>query len=190
MPEFDPNEKTARFLRRKFACAAFNKGQRHKVAQNRKAKPMKTKLMTGLVLAAVTLTAGMALARDGGMRPDFATLDLDGDGMVTLAEMQAQPAARFTAADTDADGALSLQELTAQLANGAADRAARMLERLDENGDGLVQSSEMAARATGQMDRMFDRLDADNDGNLTAAEFDAAPMHGQGRDGHGHGKRG
>lgn len=163
---------------------------------------MKTKAMTFMVLAAATFSAGMAAAGDGAMRPDFASLDLDGDGLITLAEMQAQPQLRFAAADTDGDGALSAAELTAMMASGAGDRAARMLARLDDNGDGLLQADEMPDRAAGRIDRMFSRLDADGDGNLTAEELAAVgQMRGEGgRGGHGkghgeghgegHGKRG
>ena len=66
-------------------------------------------LTTGLAL----LLAVPAIAQ--GM--DFGTLDANGDGFVTMAELQAAmpdvSADAFMEADTDADGALSQDELAA-----------------------------------------------------------------------------
>ncbi len=63
--------------------------------------------------------AGLAAAQDGE-RYEFSTLDVDGDGMVTLAELEAvidpgvaedaSPQAILEAQDEDGDGMISLEE--------------------------------------------------------------------------------
>lgn len=69
----------------------------------------RTMLATGLALT----LAVPAMAQGG----DFATLDANGDGFVTMAEFQAVmpdvSVDAFMEADADADGALSEEELTA-----------------------------------------------------------------------------
>ncbi len=61
-------------------------------------------------------------------------------------------------------------------AGGGAERAARMLERLDENDDGKIQRSEAPER----MGEFFDMLDANDDGVLTADELASGPGAGPG----------
>lgn len=155
---------------------------------------MKKTILMAALLSGVVMTAAAAQGAEHRERPDFATLDINGDGGVTLEEMQARGAARFAEADTDADGALSVAEMTAAAQARAADRAAQMLERLDANGDGLLQQSEMQPRGGAGMARMFSRLDTNDDGSISEAEFAAAKERfGEGRGGHqgkGHGPRG
>ncbi len=128
----------------------------------------------------------------GGM--DFATLDADGDGKITLAELEAYRAARVTEIDTDKDGKISAAELSAmhmaRMQARADAMAARMIERHDADGDGLLTAAEFVTPPAPQ--RMFDRADTDGDGALTAAEIEAAKermaQRGEGRGkGHGHG---
>lgn len=147
----------------------------------------------------------MGHAMRGGMRgpmealPDFATLDTNGDGEISLDEVKAAAEARFAAADTNGDGALSQDELAAQILKRmqemAANGAARMIENLDKNGDGVLQPDEMQARGGDILDRMFARIDTNNDGQISQAEYDAfqqriADRVAQGGEhGHDHGGR-
>ncbi|MBT8411412.1 MAG: calcium-binding protein [Octadecabacter sp.] len=165
---------------------------------------MKTSLLVASIAAGLTL-AGAAAARDAQPprmdMPAFEEIDLNGDGGVTAEEMQqareAMRAARFAQADANGDGALSVEELIAAAQNDRAermaDRIARMVERFDDNGDGVLQPEEMGrdgARRGGE--RMFDRADANDDGSLSAEEYSAAQAHMAergGRDGHGEGRR-
>ena len=56
----------------------------------------------------------MGMMRGGPMAGlDFAAVDADKDGKITVAEMTAHRAARFAAADTDKDGKLSRAEFDA-----------------------------------------------------------------------------
>lgn len=152
---------------------------------------MKTKILMAVLLSGLVLSAGAAQAEDQRERPDFATLDLNGDGALSLEELQAQGQARFDAADTDGDGALSADELSAAASARAAERTAKMIERLDENGDGVLQLEEMPTRGEDRAERMFDRVDADEDGVISEEEFDTAKERRGDRDGRrGHGPRG
>ena len=62
---------------------------------------MKKTILMAALLSGVVMTAAAAQGAEDRGRPDFATLDLNGDGGVTLEEMQAQAAARFADADVD-----------------------------------------------------------------------------------------
>lgn len=151
---------------------------------------MKTKILMAALLSGLVMTAGAVQAQGERERPDFATLDLDGDGTLTLEELQAQGQARFAAADANGDGALSAEELIAAADARAADRVAQMIARLDENSDGVLQQDEMPARGEDRAERMFDRVDADNDGVLSQEEFETAKERGKDRRGHGSRDRG
>ena len=131
---------------------------------------MKTKILMAALLSGLVMTAGAVQAQEQRERPDFSTLDLNGDGALTLEEMQARGEARFAEQDANGDGALSADELSAR----AADRAATLIERFDDNGDGLLQLDEMPTRDERRQARMFDRVDADEDGTISAEEFEAA----------------
>lgn len=146
---------------------------------------MKTTLLMSAILAGLIVTAADAQDRNagfprGGM--DFATLDADADGMLTPEDMATLQADRFAAADTDADGALSEAEMiarataeaTGRMAARMAERTAAMIERMDANGDGLLQADEMVEGPEHGMERMFARFDTDEDGAISEAEFDAA----------------
>ncbi len=135
-----------------------------------------------IALLIAAMAGGLALnaaeAREGP-RAGFAEIDADGDGLVTAAELEALAAARFAAADADGDGGLSAEELLGAGGDRRAERVARMLDRLDSDGDGLLQRSELEAgrggpRGGGGLERFIARADTDGDGALSEAEFDAA----------------
>ena len=64
-------------------------------------------------------------------------------------------------------------ELLARVQENQAKRAekyvAHMIERHDENGDGMLSMDEMKSRNKG---KMFSRMDANDDGVVTKEEFD------------------
>ena len=157
---------------------------------------MKTTLLVIAMVTGATLNSTSAEAQGRGEALVFEELDLNNDGEITLEELQGQSTARFEAADTDGDGALSEAEMIARATEGAQERAtrmiARMLERLDENEDGLLQLDEVPKRGQDRMERRFERADADSDGVISAEEFETASERiadrgGKGR-GHGGGK--
>lgn len=166
-------------------------------ALNEKVEPMKTPLLILAIAAGGALTLSPAAAQDRQM-PDFATLDANGDGQISLEELTAQRTARFAEADANSDGALSPEELLAHMEaerDARADRMVeRMLSRLDANDDGVLQESELAARGGDRMVQRFDRADTNADGVISAEEFEQAQdrMAERGRHGgkgRGHGDR-
>ncbi|MFT6076523.1 MAG: Ca2+-binding EF-hand superfamily protein [Yoonia sp.] len=143
---------------------------------------MKSKILMAALLSGAVLAAGAAQAKEHRERPDFVTLDLNGDGSLSLEELQAQGQARFANVDTNADGALSAEELIAAARDRASERAARMIERQDDNGDGVLQIDEMPSRGDGdRAEQMFERVDADSDGAISQEEFETAKERQGGR---------
>lgn len=164
---------------------------------------------TALALMIPAAFAAPAFAQDadrqGPPRMIFSELDTDGNGSVTLEEMQAAGQGRFARADADGDGALSRDELLAQGRERAEARVDRLIERADTDGDGQLTQAEMEEAREGRRghgrggnggrggpnpERMFERMDADGDGTVTEAEFDEAVAHFLERMGRRHGDRG
>ncbi len=142
----------------------------------------------------ILLTAGIAVAlpmavtaAPHGSRIDFETLDADGNGEITQAELTAQAEARFAEADTNGDGNLSVEELTARAEGKSQERMerriAKMIERRDANGDGVLSAEEMRPDES-RAERRFDKLDADDNGSISKEEFETAmARHGDKRKG-------
>lgn len=159
--------------------------------------------LTGAMILALTANTLPVMAQERGDAPrgprfDFAQVDTNGDGQITQEELDAHAAARFAEADNDGNGTLSTEELIARLQARDTDRlqrgAERMIERMDENDDGVLSAEEMAARDNS---RMFERLDANDDGAISQEEMDTArerfaEMRDKGGKRHGgdHGKKG
>lgn len=131
--------------------------------------------------------------RGGAPRIQFEEVDANADGQITLEELQAHRVAQFNEADTDSDGFLSAEEMMQRQEVNESARAerrmARMMERMDADGDGQISLEETQARGDGS--RMIDRLDRDDDGAVSAEEFaQALGRGGPGKKGHGGGERG
>ncbi|WP_298921326.1 calcium-binding protein [uncultured Roseobacter sp.] len=136
---------------------------------------MKNTVFIALIAAtSISLAAGSAFAKGNrhGAPIDFEILDSDGDGKVTLEEMQAHGAARLAKVDADGDGFLTLPEIEAAASERAKQRASRMMDRLDADEDGKISAEEL--ENSGRAERRFQRADKDGDGAVTKAEFDAA----------------
>lgn len=135
--------------------------------------------ISGVTAMALALTAGVAVAKGGpgghggkhGPQMNFEKLDANGDGQVTKEEIAAAASARFEAVDTDGSGTLSAEELAAASERAKEERIAKMIEKRDENGDGVLSQAEMQP-GSDRMDRMFERLDANSDGVISAEEFE------------------
>ena len=139
---------------------------------------MKSALMLSILIPvglAVSLPANAMGPGDGPMqRPAFSDLDTNGDGSLTLEELQGAREARFAEADTDGDGNLSRDEMLAADAERMATMIDRQMERFDDNEDGMLSANEMDDMGARRPDpeRMFARVDADGDGVVTEAEYD------------------
>lgn len=146
------------------------------------------KFLTGVTLVAVSF-AGLstAFAQNGPRhdRPEgpppmmaFEEMDTDGNGSITVEEMQARRAERVEGVDTNNDGKLSAEELAqvdiARETARATARAESKVARMDADGDGLLSAAELATPPEGPDARMFARIDTDGDGAISREEADAA----------------
>jgi Ca2+-binding EF-hand superfamily protein len=141
--------------------------------------------------------------RGEGLIVMFAEIDANGDGSVTVEELEAHRAARFTALDADGNGTVSRQEFIDHAAAQAGERAGTIFDRFDADGDGtLTRDAIEARRGMGpDTERMFARFDENGDGTVTVEEIEVVQermserrgdgermgRHG-GRDGHGRGR--
>lgn len=112
------------------------------------------------------------------MEMRFKGMDVDKDGKITAAELEAFQAARFASADANGDGKLSLEEMDAARAEQRQERVGRMIAKLDKDGDGQLSAEEMPMRG----DRMM-KLDTDGDGAVSLEEMKAARHHKGGHHG-------
>ncbi|WP_295537061.1 hypothetical protein [uncultured Thioclava sp.] len=117
------------------------------------------------------------MMKDGGFF-GFAMneVDTNGDGAISLEEIQAKRAADAKALDANGDGMISKDELVNfELAKEKTRIEARVAQRFaaqDVNGDGELSAAELIERPLPM--QMFQRIDRNNDGVLSADELQAA----------------
>ena len=129
----------------------------------------RTRLIVFALLGAAALgVAGVTVAQHGQGRAahGLRLLDTDGDQAVSRAELEAGAAARFAAIDANHDGQATVEEIRAYREQQRAERQARRLKRLDQDGDGRISEAEFVARRLAQMER----LDRNGDGVLDASD--------------------
>ena len=137
----------------------------------------------------------LADARQGrGQDISFEQFDQNGDGVLSVADIEAARAERFAMIDADGNGSLSPEEFANQRGAARAARAGDRVEELDQNGDGLLSAEEMASAEPGErrgmrkgrrgggdpmqrLVRLIERFDTDGDSALSEAEFDTAKAH-------------
>jgi len=133
------------------------------------------KLMSATVILALGLSTS-AMARHGhGMAHMAAQYDANGDGKVTVEEIQAARVAEFQANDTNGDAVLSLEELQALMQKKRNEHVATRLAELDTDGDGSLSVTEFQAKApaerAGNAATLFGLADTNNDNALDATEL-------------------
>lgn len=134
--------------------------------------------LVGLLAVAAATQAGS----DDSQRHKMATVDADGDGVVTRDEAKAHPwlADKFDSIDANKDGGLDKNELATMRDTHRAELQARGEERwkaADTDGNGSISRAEAEA-AKSWVAGQFDKLDADKDGQLTRDEMKAAREEG------------
>ena len=149
----------------------------------RKITPLKTAIgLLSMALLLVPLTAS-AQGRGG---PDAAPpqtprhverfmllYDVNGDGKVTIGEINADQARIFTAMDVDGDNAMSVAEMQRRGRSLQIFRTTTLFDLLDSNGDGKLSVAEIQAPSK----RWFKRYDKNGDKVMEASEVPA--RHGR-----------
>jgi Ca2+-binding EF-hand superfamily protein len=130
---------------------------------------------TLIMLSAVATLAGASLAsaQPNGGAKRFEKLDANGDGVVTLQEMEAGALARFAKADANKDGKVTAEERRAAFEAHKRERFAKR----DANGNGLLERSEVERMP----EKWFAKLDANGDGALSQDELRNMPHKGRGK---------
>lgn len=99
----------------------------------------------------------------GMFRTVFEAVDVDGDGSVTIEEIDAYRAARLAEVDGSGDGALSIEEFDTLYRAFTRPRMVDAFQALDADGDAQIAAEEIDTRVS----RLVERLDRDGDGTLT-----------------------
>ncbi len=124
----------------------------------------------------------------------FMERDANGDGKLTIDEVDERMARMLQGADTNQDGAVDRAELEAAMQNfrggpggffggggpggmgggfgpmGDADSMTKQVMSADRNGDGVISANEMNSSQNPQMARMMQEADTNGDGALNAKE--------------------
>lgn len=133
-----------------------------------------------LAILCVCALSGGALAADhpseGLIDAQFKAMDTDGDGKLSPDEHAAGAKRMFDAMDVDKDGTVTIAEMDAVHKNvpGKEPRnsdlsSVEKIKVVDKNGDGLLSAEEHAAGSR----KMFSKMDTDRDGFLSRAELTA-----------------
>ncbi len=110
------------------------------------------------VLGVTASAAAVSAAARGAGGDRFERMDINDDGIVTAAEMDARQAELIAGADANGDGGVSADEIRAY--RRAKREEWRAQNNPDANGDGVVDRHEFQTAA----DKRFDRMDKDGDG--------------------------
>ena len=136
-----------------------------------------TVLLAGTGAVALTAFGQAGPGRGHGPQMSLERLDANGDGNISLEEINAERTERFSSADANGDGGLTLEEFTAareaEREERRAERMTKHFERLDADGDGVVTMAEQDAFAEERTERMFSRIDSNDDGVISEAEREA-----------------
>lgn len=100
----------------------------------------------------------------------FKRLDVNGDGVVTLVDLETLAERRVARIDADGDGQITRAELRAFEKRWAVMRADAMLAQLDKNRDGVIGRDEMGAIEKPS----FAQIDLNKDGSATKNELETS----------------
>lgn len=108
--------------------------------------------------------------------------DLNGDGKISIAEINTDQARIFTALDINDDKSMSVDEIRRRGRSLQIFRTTTLFDLLDANGDGKLSVTEVQAPSQ----RWFKRYDANGDGVMEASEIPSGHHHRGGRGKRGH----
>lgn len=97
------------------------------------------------------------------MRTLFRNVDANDDGSLTQDEIDAYRADKVAGADGSGDGALSIEEFDGLYRDLTRPRMVRAFQRLDANGDGIIDASELDDKLA----HIVEKLDRNGDGALS-----------------------
>jgi Ca2+-binding EF-hand superfamily protein len=124
-------------------------------------------LASGLAVCAAALAAAPS---------EFAAMDTNGDGRISIREHVRAAERMFRIMDADGDGRVTAEEMTAAQEKITGRKpgpqelsAAEKIKAVDVDGDGVLTAAEHAAAARA----LFLTMDRNKDGSLSQAEFDS-----------------
>jgi Ca2+-binding EF-hand superfamily protein len=131
----------------------------------------------GMRLFALACGLALCAATHGAAPSEFASMDSNGDGRVSMREHARAAERMFQIMDANGDGKVTAEEMTAAQETitgrkpGPHDpSAAEKISAVDsEHGDGVLTADEHAAAARA----LFLTLDRNKDGSLSPAEFES-----------------
>ncbi|MGJ3261153.1 MAG: EF-hand domain-containing protein [Rhodospirillales bacterium] len=107
-----------------------------------------------------------------GMRM-METYDTDGDGALTLDEINAERGKKFKQFDADGDGTLTLDEYQALWADAMRERMVDRFQKHDDDGDGKISVDDFNKR----FKRMMTWMDRNGDGKLDRDDHGRSRHH-------------
>ena len=148
-----------------------------------------TALITLSMIGSATLVpAAETTDRKEPQNAGFSDIDLNGDSLISKAELMAHAETRggnmFDKLDTDNDGQLNAEEFSKVKKRGGKGKKHAEFNKADTDGDGALSSDELlaqiSAKASAQIQKMINRADTNTDGLLTFKEFEKAQRKSRG----------